>query len=114
MNISFEGVNEQRVTFAAAEGTQKGDLVMMSGSGTVAKATDGKAIVGVVKTLRGGIAGVQVSGYVSLPCAETVAVGYACLASNGANAVKAGGAAGRSCLVVEAGTAGGTIGVLLS
>ena len=114
MNISFEGINEQVLTFEAAEGTKKGDLVAMSGNGTVAKAADGKAIVGVVKTIRGSIAGVQVSGYASLACAESVAVGFASLVSNGANAVKTGGAAGRSYLVVEAGTAGGTIGVLLA
>lgn len=114
MTISFEGINEQLITFEAAEGTKKGDLVAMSVSGTIAKATDGKAIVGVVKTLRGSLAGVQVRGYAKLASAEAIPVGFASLVSNGANALKAGGTAGRSCLVVETGTAGGTVGVLFN
>ncbi len=114
MTISFEGINEQLITFEAAEGTRKGDLVAMSGSGAVAKAADGKAIVGVVKTLRGSLAGVQISGYAKLASAESIPVGFASLVSNGANALKAGGTAGRSCLILEAGSAGGTVGVLLN
>ncbi len=112
MTISFEGINEQLITFEAAEGTRKGDLAAMSGSGAVAKAADGKAIVGVVKTIRGSFAGVQISGYAKLASAEAIPVGYTNLASNGENAVKTD-ASGRRCLVVEAGTADGTVGVLL-
>ena len=122
MNISFEGFNEQTITFEAAQGTQKGDLVCMEGNGKVSKALNGENIIGVVNTIRDGYAGVQISGFAKVAYTGNISAGYNTLLCGGGNALRiavtsganADTSTGRQYLVVEADTLTQTAGVILA
>ncbi len=109
MNISFEGFGEGILTFAAQEDVQAGDLVRITGDGSVIKAEEGDLITGIARTVRGGFAGVQVCGYASLAADAGVATGWQTLVCDGENGVKMD-AGGRQVLVVSIqGTQAGVI-----
>ena len=104
MKVSYEGVAEQVATFqvdgASNPAVQVGTVVALSGNGTVP--------AGVVLGVKDGLAAVQVAGYMRLPCAEALTVGYAQLALDSSSKLAAG--TGRGGLVVE--VDGGTCGVI--
>lgn len=110
MKVSFEGIGELTATFEAAEAAP-GDLVKLSGNGQVSTCADGDAPVGVVKNVWGGVASVQLRGYVRVPCDE----GFSTLGIK-AVSVKSGKLAdaeegGRTVLVTD--IANGVAGVIL-
>ena len=67
MNISFKGIGDQYVTFAAAETAELGAVCKISANGTVDKCAADDAFCGVIAELRFGMAGVRMGGYVELP-----------------------------------------------
>ena len=107
MKVSYEGVAEQVATFqvdgASNPAVQVGTVVALSGNGTV-KACPAGVVLGV----KDGLAAVQVAGYMRLPCAAALTVGYAQLALDSSSKLAAG--TGRGGLVVE--VDGGTCGVI--
>lgn len=101
MKVSYEGVAEQVATFqvdgASNPAVQVGTVVALSGNGTVKACPASTAP-----------AAVQVAGYMRLPCAAALTVGYAQLALDSSSKLAAG--TGRGGLVVE--VDGGTCGVI--
>ena len=112
MKVSYEGVAEQVATFqvdgASKPAVQVGTVVALSGNGTVKACPASTAPAGVVLGVKDGLAAVQVAGYMRLPCAAALTVGYAQLALDSSSKLAAG--TGRGGLVVE--VDGGTCGVI--
>ena len=79
MNVSFNGMNENIITFEVEQGAtiQEGDMVLVSDNGTVKVAeTQNDVPLGVAVQVRGGFASVQVTGYVKVPCESAVELGF--------------------------------------
>ena len=92
MNISFSGFNENVLTFEYTGTLNKGDLVKMSASSKVTKASANDEFIGVCLHIRDGYAAVQVKGYVECAKSGTVNVGYNKLvtASDGVKTAESG------------------------
>ncbi len=112
MKVSFEGVGERVVTLeaeTAGDGAvTPGALVKLTGNGRVGACSQaGDLPAGVALSVREGLAAVQTAGYMKLPCAAALTVGWHHLAldSDGKLAETEGG---RCALVmdVESGVCG--------
>ena len=100
MKVCFEDIGHMSATFAAQSG-EGGEPVRMSSNGTVIACADGEVFCGVMESLRGGYAGVQLHGFVTLPYSGTApSLGYNELMANGAGGVKVA-SGGRKVLVVS-------------
>lgn len=115
MKVSFEGIQEQAVTFEAittgSQAVETGAPASLSADGTVRKAEAGDVPVGLVLEVRGGYAGVQTHGYQRMPCAADLTVGFARLAvaEGGKLAVSQ---TGREGFVVDVDASAGVCGVI--
>lgn len=92
MDIKFNGYMENVLTLECTSTVDTGDLVKMSASGKVTKASANDAFVGVCVGVSGGYAAVQLNGYVEAAKSGTVNVGYNKLAaaSSGVKAAESG------------------------
>lgn len=127
MKISFEGIGEKAVTFIG-DGVKEGDLVRVTGPGTVSTCGAGDGFDGFVAGLRGEYAAVVISGAVTAPFSGTApgfgrvelfadGEGGVCVsggvkaASEGDGAASSGPAAsgGLRCLVVDVDEIGETV-----
>ena len=100
MKVCFEDIGHMSATFAAESG-EGGQPVKISANGTVCTCADGEVFCGVMESLRGGYAGVQLHGFVTLPYSGSMpALGYNELVANGAGGIKVA-SGGRKCLVVH-------------
>ena len=88
--ISFEDIGSLTATFYAEEGVKDGQVVRMTGSGTVGPCGEGEAFCGVAGAPRGGVVGVQVGGFVKVPATLPLNVGMVGLDADGKGGVKAG------------------------
>lgn len=113
--VSFEGVGQTAATFFAADGVKAGAVVKLSGDAKVAPCAAGERFCGVATTgAEGGCAGVQVSGFAVVACADTtVTAGYVSLTADGSGGVKkaADADAGAERLVVS--VSGGSATILM-
>lgn len=101
--VSFEDIGNVTATFAAGEGVRGGQVVKLTGNGTVGPCQAGDAFCGVALEPRRGGCGVQVKGFVSVSCTGTLALGWASLSADGRGGVQAAdSAAGVPALVVSA------------
>lgn len=100
--ISFEDIGNLMATFYAEEGVQDGQVVKMTGNGTVGTCGDGDAFCGVAGMPRSGVVGVQVGGFVKVPATMPMSVGMVSLVADGKGGVKAGD--GITALVAEVDT----------
>lgn len=100
MNISFNGFNENVLTFIADSSVEEGMPVKMSGDGTVAKCSANDAFCGLCVSVRSGYAAVQLTGYAVFPAGAKIAAGYKKLAVNSSGKV-ATNESGREYLVVN-------------
>ena len=100
--FSFEDIGAVVATFAAQEGVQGGQVVKITGSGTVSPCGDGELFCGVALEPRAGGAAVQVGGFVTVSCTGALTPGWATLVADGAGGVKSA-AEGVNTLVVSAG-----------
>ena len=99
--ISFDGIGQEVATFEAASGVTAGHVVKMADNGKVSKCSEGDDFCGVALNVRGGCAGVQLRGFVTLKCAGTETVGYVSLVADGSGGVKKATSGGVSVLVVS-------------
>lgn len=112
MKVSFEGIGEQVVSFAAT-GNVKGNFVKMSGNGTVAACASADNFVGFCIETEGGFADVQTHGYIRCPYTGTApAVGYSQLTADANGKVKSA-QTGREYLVLTVDTTAKTIGFIM-
>lgn len=115
MKVSFEGIGENVATFEVetegAAAAAPGKAVTLSANGKVrACAAEGEIPVGVALEVRGGYAAVQTAGYVKLPCAAGLTVGYQHVAVDADGKLTAA-ADGRGCIVTDVDS--GVCGVIL-
>lgn len=103
MNISLNGYKENAVTFLASGNLEKGMLVKMKSNNTVAPCAANDSFIGVCVDVRGDYATVVTEGYVKLPAAKTINVGYQIIAASSNNKVTTGtaGTTGREYLVID-------------
>ena len=105
MEVSFQGIGEWSATFMGG-GLTEGQVVKMSGNGTVTACSAEDDFCGVVQ--RGGpeACAVQLGGMVTVDYSGTApAVGFAMLSADGAGGVKtAAENSGRSLLVTAVDT----------
>ena len=99
--ISFEGIGQVMATFHAQEGVTAGQVVKVTANGTVAGCAAGDDFCGVALNVRGGCAGVQLGGFVTLKCAGTESAGYMNLCADGNGGVKAAESGGKTVLVAS-------------
>ena len=109
--ISFEDIGAVTATFAADEGVEGGQVVKVTGNGTVGPCAAGDAFCGVALEPRKGAAAVQVKGFVTVSCTGDLALGWTTLAADGQGGVKAAASGGVTVLVVSAGS-GSAVGCL--
>ena len=99
MNASYEEIGQVYATFAAQE-VEAGQVCKVSGNGQVSGCSAGEKFCGVVGSVRGGWAGVQIKGFARVSFTGTApATGYVQLAADGNGGVKT--ATGREYLVVS-------------
>lgn len=111
MKTNYQGFEESVITIEADETlSEAGALVKILENGKAAKCAEGENFCGVSVSVRGGFAGVQLSGYVQLPLSGSCAAGYQKLTAGADGAVKSADT-GREYLVLE--SAGGEVGFLL-
>ena len=117
MKVSFEGVNEQVLSFKSAsvtDGALVGKPVKMSANLTVAGCSANDVFVGFGIHDEGGFAEVLTHGFVT--CAYTgdtaPAVGYGILACASATAVKTA-STGREVFIVSVDTANKIVGFIM-
>lgn len=106
MKVSFEGMGEQVVTFEAVTTgsgvVAVGKPVVITGNGTVSAASKaGDVPAGVALSVRGEYAAVQVAGYVTLPCAASLTVGYQHIQLDASGKVTVATTGGRGVLVTD-------------
>ncbi len=116
MKVSFEGIGETVATFEAeTEGSAAvvpGKAVVVCGNGKVSACTTAGAVpAGVALSLRGGYAAVQVKGYVKLPCAAGMEIGFQAVAMDSDGKLAAASSGGREVLVTD--VADGECGMIL-
>ncbi len=99
--ISFDGIGQEVATFEAASGVTAGHVVKLADNGKVSKCDAGDSFCGVALNVRGGYAGVQLRGFVTLSCAGDETVGYVSLVADGSGGVKKATSGGVSTLVVS-------------
>ena len=98
MNVSFEEIGRMAVTFAQ-EGCQSGQVCKIGGDGKVVPCVAGDKFCGIVESIRGGFAAVQLEGFATANVSGTVNAGYVNLCADGNGGIKAG--SGREYLVVS-------------
>ena len=112
MSVSFHGIGQVCATFLG-DGTE-GQVVKMSGKGTVAACSAGESFCGVALCAKDDACAVQVAGFVTGGYSGTVpAVGWSALAANGSGGVKSVSTGGQTLLVVDADTTAKTVTILL-
>lgn len=110
MKLSYEGIGQWAATFACTE-VSEGEMVKISGNGTVATCSDGEGFCGMVLSVsRGGdactvaLGGLVTAGYTG----SAPTLGWCGLSADASGGVKSN-AGGRSCLVVDVDTASETV-----
>lgn len=113
MNISFHGIGQECATFLS-ETAQEGQVVKVSGRGTVGACSAGDSFCGVALCCRDGACSVQVGGFVTVGYTGTVpGAGWTALAADGAGGVKSVETGGRVYLVADADTTAKTVTIQL-
>lgn len=111
MDTAYQGFESNVLTFYAPD-VQIGDLVKVSGEGTVAKCAAKEPFVGMAVTKRGDFAGVQMRGYMEIKASGDFAYGFAKMDTDGSNGVTANSESGAMThLVISKGT--DTVGIIL-
>ena len=98
--ISFGDIGNVAATFFAEEGVKDGQLVKITGNGTVGPCAEGDSFCGVAGQVRKGAVAVQVGGFMQVGVTGEVALGRVKLAADGKGGVKAD-EDGISALVVQ-------------
>ena len=98
MNVSFEEIGRLAVTFAH-ENCESGQVCKVIGNAMVGACNEGDEFCGLVESVRGGHAAVQLEGFATVRVSGAVNPGYVTLCADGAGGVKSG--SGREYLVVS-------------
>lgn len=104
MNISYEEIGHMSVTFPAGA-CEVGKVCKVNAEGAVTGCPGGDCFCGVVESIHGSFAGVQIHGFAKVGYSGTAPTcGYVKLAANGGGGV-AVNTSGKEYLVVKVDTA---------
>ena len=113
MEAAFDKIGDGVATLQAAVGVTLATAGKFTASGQVGPCSaEGDVPAGVVVSLRNGLAGVQLYGYVELPCAATLTVGFGKVSMDASGKVQPD-TDGRPALVVYADSTAGQCGLFL-
>ena len=113
MSVSFEGVGQVCATFLGG-GLTEGQVVKMTGNGTVGGCEAEDAFCGVALCCKEDAGTVQVGGFVSVGYSGSApGVGWKTLAADGKGGVKTAASGGVTCPVVDVDTTMKTLTILL-
>lgn len=113
MNVSFEQIGHLSVTLPA-DTCKAGQVCKVGSAGKAVACTAGDRFCGLTETVRGGFAGVQVHGFITVPYTGTApATGYAKLVANGTGGVKVDATNGYSYLTVAVNSTASTVTICL-
>ncbi len=113
MSYSNSGFHKEVLSFPVQEEIALGRVVTVA-NGNAVKATAEKDFIGVLDTVRAGIAGVQMEGYVECRYSGTAPiVGVGGLVADANGYVKASDAAQRKYRILQVNTSKHTVGFLL-
>ena len=114
MKVSFEGIGEQLISFAAANGTTKNEFVKISANGTVAKCSADDVFAGYCVKTEAGFADVMTHGYIEVGYTGQTApsVGYGTLTAAGSGKVQAD-EDGREYLIIKVDTTNAVVGFIM-
>ena len=111
--ISFEGIGEVAATFACGEGVKAGQVVKLTGDGTVGPCGDGERFCGVALSAGEGFAAVQLGGLIRVAASGgALSEGWNRLLADGSGGVRPDSAetpTGGEDLVVRAESGGAVI-----
>ena len=111
--ISFEGIGEVAATFACGEGVKAGQVVKLTGDGTVGPCGDGERFCGVALSAGEGFAAVQMGGLIRVAASGgALSEGWNRLLADGSGGVRPDSAetpTGGEYLVVRAESGGAVI-----
>ena len=102
MNVRFDNLAKQTMTFAKSGSLSAGQVCKMKSNDTVCACSDGDVFMGVVESVNGDVCGVTVHGMVCLSYSGSTepSLGWTTLLADGSGGVKADDI-GWSCLVVN-------------
>jgi len=110
--ITFDSIHETFMTFSADDGLEAGMVCKITDNCAVGPCQSGDSFCGVARSARLGMAGIVLSGYVTLPFSGTApTLGYCALCADGTGAVKVGG--DRQYLVAHVDKNAQTVGLFL-
>lgn len=108
MRYSFEEIGSLCVTFPDG-GCTKDAACKLDSGGNAVPCSAGDKVVGIVRMLRGGSAGVQIHGFAEVKYSGTApTIGYVNLSANGNGGIKVD-TAGKTHLIVAVNTADKTV-----
>ena len=87
--ISFDDIGSVMATFYAEDGVEDGQVVKVTGNGTVGPCAQGDAFCGVAGQVRKGAVAVQVGGFMQVSTTGEVGLGRVKLAADGKGGVMA-------------------------
>ena len=113
MSISFQGIGQVCATFLCGT-VEEGQLVKVSGRGTVAACGDGDSFCGGAGCKKDDACAGQGAGFVTVGYSGTApALGWTALAADGSGGVKTVSTGGRTYLAVDTYAANKTVTILL-
>ena len=104
--VSFEDIGAVIATFAAQDSVKPGQVVKIAANGQVGACSAKDAFAGQAQSVRGGFAGVQVKGFLTVSTTGTVNLGRVSLEADGTGGVQAATTGGGPAPVVRVGAAG--------
>lgn len=108
MNVKFDGIGHCSATFIHDSG-EVGQVCRISAAGTVSACNEGDVFCGVIESIRGGYATVQLHGFATVKLEGTApSLGYVSLTAGGNGGVADSGT-GRQCLCVDADESAGIV-----
>lgn len=90
MEISFNGFENNLITFKADSSVSAGSLVYISENATVSKCENGDSFIGIAVAVKNGYAAVQTKGHTQVKTGDDIPLGRNSLASDGNDCVIAG------------------------
>lgn len=99
--VSFDDIGAVVATFAAKEDVTAGQVVKITANGEAGACSANDAFAGLALSVRGGFAGVQVKGFMTVTTTGTVNLGRVNLAADGSGGVQAASSGGVPALVVS-------------
>ena len=111
--VSFEDIGAVIATFAAPDSVTPGQVVKITANGAGGAGSAKGAFAGQAQSVRGGFAGGQVKGFLTLPATGRVALGRGSLGADGPGGGQTAATGGVPALVVSVDAAAKTAVVCL-